>query len=268
MQSICDIPRCQHVRVNGVQCGSPALRHQRFCYFHRAWRESHHPNPKSRAQKNGLNFDLPPLEDANSIQMALMQIMRLILSQQVDAKMAGLLLYALQTASGNLKHLTLEPDWQKVVVNPAAVRYSPLEVSGDAPVDLEKENELLYERLEKGPDAGESAARQAESAAADATAEKPGAEAGGRSASQPMAPPRGSKKPCATVGAAVQAVLRSRHPLPTCPEDWEELKMADTAAWLLSFTSLLYPREEWQKVKDDPEKFKDLPAPRVDRSSP
>jgi hypothetical protein len=28
------IPLCNHVMPNGNTCGSPALRNQRFCYFH------------------------------------------------------------------------------------------------------------------------------------------------------------------------------------------------------------------------------------------
>ena len=28
------VARCEHVKVNGTQCGSPALRDQPYCYFH------------------------------------------------------------------------------------------------------------------------------------------------------------------------------------------------------------------------------------------
>jgi hypothetical protein len=27
-------PRCQHIRMNGRRCGSPALRGENYCYFH------------------------------------------------------------------------------------------------------------------------------------------------------------------------------------------------------------------------------------------
>ena len=27
--------RCQHLKINGTQCGSPALRRNRFCFFHK-----------------------------------------------------------------------------------------------------------------------------------------------------------------------------------------------------------------------------------------
>jgi hypothetical protein len=69
---------------------------------------------------------LPVLEDANSIQVALMQIMRLLVSGQIEGKTAGLLLYALQTASANLRHTTFEPFMQSMVLDPSAVRHTPL----------------------------------------------------------------------------------------------------------------------------------------------
>ena len=28
------ILRCQHIKVNGTQCGSPSLRECKYCYYH------------------------------------------------------------------------------------------------------------------------------------------------------------------------------------------------------------------------------------------
>lgn len=115
------IPRCTHIKTNGTQCGPPALRGRRFCYFHKNWREQ-------RVQLNAkhsacASITLPVLEDADSIQVALMQVLRLILAGQVDPKMAGLLLYGLQTASLNLRSMRLDPVIKTdVVVNPEWVR--------------------------------------------------------------------------------------------------------------------------------------------------
>src|SRR5258707_13406701 len=65
---------------------------------------------------------MPVLEDADSVQVALMQVMRLILAGQLEPKIAGLLLYALQTASLNLRQMKLEPrDRESVVIDPEAV---------------------------------------------------------------------------------------------------------------------------------------------------
>ncbi len=114
--------RCQHIKVNGTQCGSPALRRNRFCYFHKRHHEEHIALHSDRARRrSNVAIDLPVLEDANSIQVSLMQIMRLLVAGQIDGKIAGLLLYALQTASANLQHTRFEPYLHDVILDPAAV---------------------------------------------------------------------------------------------------------------------------------------------------
>jgi hypothetical protein len=49
---------------------------------------------------------LPTLEDANSIQVGLAEVMRLLVTNQIDHRTAALMLYALQTASGGWATLT------------------------------------------------------------------------------------------------------------------------------------------------------------------
>ena len=123
--------RCQHIKVNGTQCGSPALRRNRFCYFHKLHHEErvelHLDRLKdARARRRKLSITLPVLEDANSIQVTLMQIMRLIITGQIDGKNAGLLLYALQTASSNLPRTNFQPYRHDVVLDVNAVAETPL----------------------------------------------------------------------------------------------------------------------------------------------
>ena len=64
--------------------------------------------PSTASVARHATLILPLLEDANSIQMALQQVMRLVLHHDVDYKTAGLLLYALQTASSNLRQTKFE----------------------------------------------------------------------------------------------------------------------------------------------------------------
>jgi hypothetical protein len=115
--------RCQHIKTNGTQCGSPALRRNRFCYFHKRHHEERIALSADRARqaRRRTTLQLPVLEDANSIQVSLMQIMRLLITGQLDGKIAGLLLYALQTASANLHRTTFEPNRHQVILDPAAV---------------------------------------------------------------------------------------------------------------------------------------------------
>jgi hypothetical protein len=90
-------PRCHHIRSNGVRCGSPALRGARFCYFHQ------------RARVPQRVRSILPLEDANAVQCNIHEVIRGILDGSLDHKKASLLLYALQTASANIKHINFQP---------------------------------------------------------------------------------------------------------------------------------------------------------------
>ncbi len=110
------VPRCQHIKTNGTQCGSPALRNGEYCYFHRRWRMTTVDLSHS-AHHVTTEFVLPVLEDADSIQITLGQIMRMIVCRQVDTKSAGLLLYGLQIASANLRRTGFEPYHRDVTVD-------------------------------------------------------------------------------------------------------------------------------------------------------
>jgi hypothetical protein len=121
--------RCQHLKVNGTQCGSPALRRNRFCYFHKLHHQENLELAGDRAKsdrRRRASITLPVLEDADAVQVTLMQIMRLIITGQIDAKSAGLLLYALQTASANIPRLRLAPLRHDVVLDPNTVNATPL----------------------------------------------------------------------------------------------------------------------------------------------
>jgi hypothetical protein len=115
-----DVPRCQHIKVNGTQCGSPALRRKRRCYFHEGLRAE---REKVLADQFALRrFELPPLEDANSVQVGVMKVLQWLGSGRLDPKIAGLMLYGLQTASCNLKNTKFEAEkTTDVVIDRATV---------------------------------------------------------------------------------------------------------------------------------------------------
>jgi hypothetical protein len=86
-----------------------------------------------------------------------MQVMRLILSGQLDPKNAGLLLYALQTASSNLSRINFEPSVKtRVVIDPRTVDQTPL---GEDP--------WRREDFEEEEDDQEDAAEQVEAKSED-----------------------------------------------------------------------------------------------------
>jgi hypothetical protein len=135
------IPRCRHIKTNGTQCGSPALRHKKYCYFHHRWRETRLDLNRAGALHLSTIVELPVLEDADSIQMAVMQVMRLILCRQLDHKAAGLLLYALQTASSNLRLTQFEPRHKpQVVIDPRSVTENGVGDDAWDPSDFAEEN--------------------------------------------------------------------------------------------------------------------------------
>jgi len=118
------IRRCQHVKVNGIQCGSPALRDERHCFFHNQCRVmSRQINMKST--EDGI-ITLPTLEDANSIQLGLAEVMRLLVTSQIDHRTASLLLRALRIAATNVKFTSLEPKPTDIVIDPSSVENRPL----------------------------------------------------------------------------------------------------------------------------------------------
>jgi len=109
------IRRCQHIKVNGTQCGSPAVREQDYCYFHGRWRRKGMYKYDYYDEQMEILTEAS-LEDANSIQVALAEVMRRLMRHVMDHKTAGLLLYALQIASANVKSTSFEPEQPAQVV--------------------------------------------------------------------------------------------------------------------------------------------------------
>jgi hypothetical protein len=98
-------PRCEKVREDGTVCGSPQMKGYRYCYAH-----------ERMLQTQSLTLQLPALEDANAVQMAIMRVQKALIDAEISEKTAGLLLYSLQMASSNLKHTTFSSKEQKDVV--------------------------------------------------------------------------------------------------------------------------------------------------------
>jgi hypothetical protein len=118
------ILRCQHIKINGTQCGSPSLKNTKFCYYHIRY---HWPEFEALEDNQGLRQPLPTLEDANSIQAALANVVERLVLVEIDHKQAALILYALQIASMNLKRTTLEPKLPtQVVIDRDSVAHRPL----------------------------------------------------------------------------------------------------------------------------------------------
>jgi hypothetical protein len=85
--------RCEHIKTNGVQCGSPALGGKEYCFFHGVIHK------KERK--------LPIIEDQRSLHLAYLDLARSVEMQSISVAHGKLLLQILQSAGKNLP----EGDW-------------------------------------------------------------------------------------------------------------------------------------------------------------
>ncbi len=111
---------CRHIRTNGLQCKAPALSGQTFCYFHTRLYQRHRPfrhTPETAGYlMPGQHIQLAPLEDRESIQVAISQVINALATGQLEPRRATALLYGLQLASANASRLHL------ISTGPEAVR--------------------------------------------------------------------------------------------------------------------------------------------------
>ena len=122
-----EIRRCRHIKTNGTQCGSPAVKDKELCYYH----EKNQPKTVELYIDGERYSDsqlwLPVFEDAYSIQTVIRQVVQLLLARRIERKDASLLLYALQIASSNLKTMQAEKAKPtQVVVEPEKAAETPL----------------------------------------------------------------------------------------------------------------------------------------------
>jgi hypothetical protein len=88
-------PRCRWVKQDGRSCGSPQMRKHIYCYAHRQMMEA-----------RTVALRIPALEDANAIQIAVMQVQKALIEDTITVKKAGLLFYSLQLAMTNVGQTT------------------------------------------------------------------------------------------------------------------------------------------------------------------
>jgi len=125
--------RCCYIKTGGVRCGAIALTEKQFCFWHNKINRHHaeavpsHFRPKhyfpendvkyrrtheledelySGARANGPTADeLPPLEDPESIQLAISMVLSSIADFRIETKRANLMLYALRLAMMNERRI-------------------------------------------------------------------------------------------------------------------------------------------------------------------
>jgi hypothetical protein len=94
--------RCEHIHVNGEQCGSPRLRGKKLCYMHERIEE----------EKTAI-LDLGPMEDPASIQLGIKRLQRAIVERKLDHRQVGQLAYTIQLAAWNVSRLGMGSEERK-----------------------------------------------------------------------------------------------------------------------------------------------------------
>jgi hypothetical protein len=154
--------RCQHLknRRHPVRIARPAP--QPFLFLPQTLSGRTHPSLRRPRppQRPHLHPSAPGRRKLNPI--ALMQVMRLLLSQQIDHKTASLMLYALQTASTNLRMTNFKPRVHYVVLHPADAANTPLQSDVWDDEDFEDEDEKDEEEAETAARAAEAESRERE----------------------------------------------------------------------------------------------------------
>jgi hypothetical protein len=144
-------PRCRHIKINGTQCGSPALRDKDFCFYHQQNRPMSAECYYKADEYSTGQITLPYFEDAHSIQTVIRQIVQMVLQKRLARDTASTLLYALQIASSNLKRMELEkPQPEQVVtdVEQESECHTPIAT----PTEGETVNKSSDRNSEKSPD--------------------------------------------------------------------------------------------------------------------
>ena len=152
---------CRHIRTNGARCGSPALSGRSFCFYHVNVAQRHStitPRPTEEEllpaiihplntdgdrqrepliaeyfapSRGPLALNFPPLEDRESIQLALSMLITAMAQNRIDSKRATTLLYGLQVASANARSLPQEPSSLSSLVRRTVTDEQGIELAPD-----------------------------------------------------------------------------------------------------------------------------------------
>jgi len=100
--------RCDYVYTDGSHCGSPRMKGHTLCYKH-----------DRMEQVKAVKLDLGPMEDADSIQVAIKKLQVAVIDGTLDARQVSQLSYLIQLAAWNVRNTTIakfeEPETEEEV---------------------------------------------------------------------------------------------------------------------------------------------------------
>ena len=98
---------CNYFKTNGDMCRGLAIDNSRYCFFHLS-QMGRRKRAAQRLRRAQRTLTLPLLEDANAIQVAIMEIIDAMVQDRIDLPRARLILRALHMASVNLKRVNID----------------------------------------------------------------------------------------------------------------------------------------------------------------
>src|SRR5664279_2922486 len=90
---------CRHVKEDGAYCGSPALRDRKYCYYHLMQRGRRLRRARALRDNMPYRLEIQSLDNPYAIRDAVSEVAQALAAGQLDARVAGKLLYAFQLAS-------------------------------------------------------------------------------------------------------------------------------------------------------------------------
>jgi len=94
---------CHHIMPSGRRCRSVRCNQTHYCYFHSGELVRRHDRIDGMHANYRLST-LPVIEDRASIQIVLNEIIRSYISDAIDSRKAGILLYGMNIALANLRN--------------------------------------------------------------------------------------------------------------------------------------------------------------------
>jgi hypothetical protein len=122
---------CTHIKISGIRCGSPSLRGEQFCYYHQRMHRGLRTPPQSRLHP------LACIEDKESIQAALAEVINALLRNTIEMKRATLILRALHIAVKNDARASVKAQASNIVKEVPEYDETAAARASDGLVDLD-----------------------------------------------------------------------------------------------------------------------------------
>ena len=90
---------CRHIKEDGSYCGSPALRDRKYCYYHLMQRGRRLRRARALRDEVPYRLEIQSLDNPYAVRAALTDIVQALASGQLESRIAGKMLYAIQQVS-------------------------------------------------------------------------------------------------------------------------------------------------------------------------